>query len=1292
MKDENLKKNTKSSPDSSAASSYLEGDAGAAGKDSGAKAHARAGKSNGGNGKMHGKEDMGFAGNLARQFLRSPLTLLLLILLLAAGVLGMIVTPREENPQISVPMVDIFVSYPGNSPQEVARMVTDPLQRIMSEIAGVKHVYSYSARGQSMVVVRFKVGEKLGPSLVKVYRKLASNMDKIPPGASQPLIRPKGINDVPIVTFTLWSKTVGEARLYEIGRAVLQKIKQVPDTGLSFIQHGPRDVLSVDVLPDRLAAYGITPQQAANVIRAANTQIQTGRTEWAGKSLSVISGKFLSSPDAVRNLVVGTYQKQPVYLHQVARVRYGPGEVHSLVQYYTGAAAHAADPTAGAPAVTLAVAKTAGSNGVTVASEAIARVKSLEGSVIPNDVHVSITRDYGKTANDKVNELFEKLFEASIVVALLILVTLGWRAAVASTVSVIPAILITVFFAMILGMSINRVSLFAFIFAIGILVDNAIVIVENIYRRWLEEGKTSAYTLVDAVREVGNPTTLATFGVIAALMPMIFVRGMMGPYMAPIPILGSISMLASLFAAFIFAPWLVLKYKPSMDKLERMEKSEHRLQEFLHRFYTRVLTPLIERRWLGRFFLLGIILAFFGSLGFLAFKLVPFKMLPYDNSEYFSVVVNMPAGTALPVTTNVTNEMADVLRKIPEVTALQTYIGTTAPFNFNGMVRHYYLRDKPWQAMINVQLINKHKRHLQSHQIAIRARVLLEPIAKAHHARIVIAEVPPGPPVQAPVVAEIYGPSASARAAVASEVMRAFEKSKNLTDIGTSLEAPHDIWRFSLNRIKAGLTGVQAASVNQSLSLIMGRHQIGDYKPLGQIEQVPIEIQAPLGVRSDIYSLAQLPVPSASGHTVPLYELGTFRMEPAKQPIYQQDLQPVDYVTAGVQGRLSAPLYGMLEAEQHLKGYVCPSGQPIQFNWVEHPANPTHCVIKWGGAWTVTYETFRDMGIAFMVALVLIYMLVVWQFDNYMLPLVIMAPIPLTLIGILPGHWLLNASFTATSMIGFIALAGIIIRNSILLVDYAVNQVHEGVAPVDAIIDACAKRTRPIVITALALALSSYFIITQPIFQGMGVSLLFGVLVSTLLTLLVVPLGLYSARKSMYKVHYPEESDEIGEILAGAAEIEADEVVRESASRDEPSLPDTEAGKAQGDHDQATSGSASEDKEATSAEASSASAEKADPVWRLPLHQPYGKMLKSRFADLVNCASSPYAGAIVAALFLQRFVDDEVDWLHFDMMAWNVSSSPGHPEGGEAMGVRAMFELLRKRYGASPVTRQNSKA
>ncbi|MBU2753661.1 efflux RND transporter permease subunit [Acidithiobacillus sp. CV18-2] len=1057
-------------------------------------------------------KNLGLAGNIARIFVNSPLAPLLLIVLLAAGVLGLISTPRAANPQISVPMVDIFVPYPGHSPAEVARMVTDPLQQLMSELPGVRHVYSVSNQGEAMVTVRFVVGKHMAPSLVAVYNKLAANMNRIPPGAGKPLVRAKGINSVPFMTFTLWSQSVGSGTLNEIAESALKRLKEVPDTGESFIIHGATDALNIDIQPSRLAAYGLTPQAVAKVVESANQELQSGSAEGNNRHLAILSGGFLRSPQQVENLVVGVFHGAPVYLSQVAAVRYGPSTAHSLVTYTSGAGSRG-PAVQNAPAITIAIAKTAGSNAVAVGEALIAKVHSLEGSVIPDDVRVSITRNDGKVANDKVNSLLFKLFVATAAVTLLIFLTLGWRAAAVVVITIPLILLITVFAAWIVGITINRVSLFGLIFSIGILVDDSIVIVENVYRRWLLENSTSTDTLIDAVREVGNPTTLATFTVIAALLPMGFVGGMMGPYMAPIPVLGSVAMLSSLFIAFALGPWLILRFKPSLRVLEKMHHREAKQAAWLRKFFAQTLIPLVRRKLYGRLFLGGIVLAFFGSLALFLVEWVPFTMLPHGNSDAFNVVVNMPAGTALPETANATYAIQERLQGMKDIRALQSYVGTPEPYDFNGMVRHYYLRNQPWQAMIHVQLVSGDQRSASSAHLATVARERIEAVAKTWGAHIQVVQTPPGPPVLAPVVAEVYGPSSEIRDAVARHLVTVFEHSKNLTDVNSTLMAPHDLLVFHVDSTRAGMAGISNATVNQTLAMVMGGHSLGDFHPFGQDLAVPMRLQAPLALRSNVQNLASLPVSSPYYGSVPLYSLGNFARVPAQAPIYQQDLRPVQYVMGDTQGRLDAPLYGMLEVETALSHYLAPTGKALGIDWISQPSGNT-ASIKWGGAWTVTYVTFRDMGAAFLVALVLIYMLVVWEFGNFVIPAIIMVPIPLTLIGILPGHWLFGASFTATSMIGFIALAGIIVRNSILLVDYSQQKVAEGYPVLDALIEACATRTRPIVITALALMLGSAEIITSPIFRGMGISLLFGVMVSTILTLLVIPMGCVSGRRA----------------------------------------------------------------------------------------------------------------------------------------------------------------------------------
>ncbi len=1055
---------------------------------------------------------IGLAGGLAKQFIHSPLTPLLLIGFFLLGIVGLIATPRQEDPQISVPMVDIFVKYPGASAEQVVNQVAVPLEQIMMEIKGVDHVYSASMRDQAIVTVQFIVGEEMGPSLVKLYDKLSSNMDKIPPGVSQPLVKPKGVDDVPLVTLTLWSEDVPDSSLRLVALDLIKHIKQIPNTSQGFVVSGRREQMTVHVFPEKLAGFGIPVQQIAQTIQAANAEANVGDTEADGTLGIVYSGSFLKTEEDLNRLMVGQSNGRPVYLRDVAEVKRGPGDAKAIVSYYTGAANEYGLEANGAPAVTLAIAKKKGTNGVSVADDILELVEDLKGSLIPDNVHVAVTRNYGDTAREKVNELIFKLFVATGAVVLLVWFFLGWRAGVVVVIVVPIVILFTVFMALVMGFTIDRVSLFALIFSIGILVDDAVVVLENIYRRWLEKGWIDTETTIDAVAEVGNPTILATFTVVAALLPMAAVRGMMGPYMAPIPMLGSVAMVFSLFAAFVFTPWLAMKIRPSMAVLHRAEEKEKKEIEFLGRFYRGVLQPLIESRWLGRIFLISLFAVFFLCISLFYTKSVKVKMLPLDNKPEFNVVVNFPEGTALPDTANLVGELAEKVREIDEVTAVQTYVGTASPYNFNGLVRHYYLRRQPWEADLQVQLLDKRDRDRSSHEIAQEVREALAPMARAVGARIQVVEMPPGPPVLQSVVAEVYGPDADTRRLVARDLMEMFEKAEHLDDVDTLMPDPHYAYHFDVDREKAQRAGVAVATINSTLDMTMGGFQLGDIKYNSVLDTTPLIMESPLAVRGDFGRIGQLPVMTQQGTAVPLSEMGTFKQRLQDTIIYHKDLRAVEFVTAETVGDLAAPIYGMMEVESLLDDYTAPDGVQISGTMTGPPKHSNRSGFEWAGEWTVTYETFRDMGIAFGVALVLIYMLVVGEFGNFILPAIIMAPIPLTLVGIIPGHWILGAEFTATSMIGFIALAGIIVRNSILLVDFSQRKVQEGVPVLDAVVMACQTRTRPIVITALALVGGASVILFDPIFQGMAVSLLFGVIVSTALTLFIIPLGCYSAR------------------------------------------------------------------------------------------------------------------------------------------------------------------------------------
>ena len=1059
---------------------------------------------------------LGIAGRMACTFIDSPISPLLMIVTLAIGLLGLLFTPRQEDPQISVPMVDIFVQYSGASAEQVSSLVTEPLERIMSEIPGVRHVYSASERGQAMVTVRFRVGEQLGPSIVKVHDKLQSNLDKIPPGVSMPLVKPKGIDDVPVVTLTLWSDSVDDAALRTLGLDVLQRLQEIPNTGQGFVVGGREEQIRIEVNPERLTGYGVTLDQLAQAIRAANSEMRTGSVEYQNSSFSVYSGAFLRTAQDIARLVIGTYQGAPIYVRDVASVFHGPAETSRMVNYYTGPADQSEQAVPhGLPAITIALAKKEGTNGVTVANEILAKLDQLRGQLIPDNVKVTVTRDYGKTANDKVNELLTALFEAAVAVSILCLIGLGTRAAFV-VITVIPiVILITVWSAWVLDYTIDRVSLFALIFAIGILVDDATVVVENIFRRWMAAGKTTVTVAIDAVREVGNPTILATLTIIAALLPMGFVSGLMGPYMRPIPVLGSSAMFFSLLSAFIFTPWFAMRVRPdNLASFKKAEEREKKAQDVVGRMYHPIIKPLIERRSLGITFLLSVIGATFVACALFYTKTVTVKMLPFDNKPEFNVIINMPEGTALPVTANVTQTLATELQSLPEVVALQTYVGTASPFNFNGLVRHYYLRQRPWEADIQVMLVDKDDRERSSHELSVVARELLTPIAQRMGARIQVVEMPPGPPVLQTVVAEIYGPDEVTRRQVARDMEAIFQDVENVVDVDTYMADEYFHWRFEIDTEKAIRRGISVETINRNLAMAMGGYKLGDVKRAAPLEPTYIILQAPLAIRSQIARLTNLPIVNSTGQVVPLGELGRFVQMREDPYIYHKDLRPMEYVTGEMQGRLGAPIYGMFGVEDRLENYTTPDGVTITgmpMGLIGPPDTDTHSGFEWGGEWTVTYETFRDMGIAFMAALILIYGLIVMEFRDYTLAGLIMAPIPLTLIGIIPGHWIIGAEFTATSMIGFIALGGIIVRNSILLVEFVKNEVRDGKNIREAAITAGRTRLRPIMITSLTLMAGAAAIINDPIFQGMAVTLLFGTGVATLFTVLVIPLGCISA-------------------------------------------------------------------------------------------------------------------------------------------------------------------------------------
>jgi multidrug efflux pump subunit AcrB len=1042
--------------------------------------------------------------------------------MLFLGVYGLLATPRQEDPEISVPMIDIFYRMPGASADQVANLLIAPQERVLSEISGIKHVYSASDKEMGMITLQYKVGEDMESALIRTISKLQTYEDKLPPGAEKPVMKPKGIDDVPIVTLTLWSSELDDSTLRALATMLSQKLKQVPKTGNTFISGGRARILRIDVTPERLAGYNLSLGQIAQAIKGFNSEQTVGFNERGEHYAYVETGTFLHNAEDVRRLVVGLHEGRPVYMSDVARVTLGPESASHLVTFSSGPA-YQGEAVVNAQAVTLAVAKQKGSNGVDVVRAIRAEVESLKGNLIPDNVHIEYTRDYGKSASDKVNSLFSDLQIATIAVMALVWLSMGLKPSLVVFLTIPLVLTVTVFSAMLMDYSINRVSLFALIFSIGFLVDNTIVIIDNIYRRWLIHGSPSTEVAIDAVREVGNPTILATFCVVAALAPMGFVSGMMGPYMAPIPALGSVAMLYSLFVALVFAPWMAMRIMPSMEKLHQMQERDKVIDQKIAGIHEYTIGKPWKNKKTGKFFLLGLIVALLIATVMFYTTHVTVKMLPLDNKSEFQVAVNMPAGTALPQTASFTEELATIIRQVPEVVSVQAYAGTSIPFDFNGLVRHYYLRMFPWQGQVQVILVDKKERDRSSHEIAEEVRALIAPLIESSGIRafdgagVTVVEMPPGPPVLQTVVAEVHGPDAKTRQAVARDIKGLFEQSEFIGEAETMMRAPISVWRFEINERKAALNGVSIESINQHLAMAMGMFKVSDLKERGLEEPTHILLQVPLQLRANLENLYNMPVMSMAGTAVPLGQLGEFVEQERPSFIMRKDLRPVEFVVGDARGRLAAPIYAQLDVSRLLEDYTAPDGSKLEGSYIGPPATDSTPGFEWGGEWTVTYETFRDMGIAYAAALLAIYMLVVWQFGNFVIPLVIMAPIPLTLLGIAPGHWMVSMDYTATSMIGWIALAGIIVRNSILLVDTTLSNIVAGNSLYDAVISAAMARTRPILITAVSTMVGAAIILTDPIFGGMAISLLFGLFVSTILTLVVVPLGCLSVGEETFR-------------------------------------------------------------------------------------------------------------------------------------------------------------------------------
>jgi multidrug efflux pump subunit AcrB len=1084
---------------------------------------------------------LGVSGRLARAFQSNALTPLLALAALLLGVFAVLVTPREEEPQINVTMANVLIAFPGASSTDVQNMVARPAEHVLSQIAGIEHTYSVSRPGMAVLTVQFNVGVPRTEALVRLYDVLNANQDWLPAGLGTlpPIVRPKGIDDVPVLAVTLWSRDAASAsELERVAHAVESELKRVPGTREVQTIGGPGRTVQVTLQPERLRERGIDLLRLKQTLAAANQAMPAGTViDDAGsgptRSLAVETGEFLRSAADVEDLVVGVHQGKPVYLREVAKVEAGAAQPARYVWYTPGAGAAtaaegqpaAADPGAGYPAVTLTVTKKPGENAVDVARAARQRVDELRNTVIPAGIEATITRDYGATAAEKANKLIQKLGFATASVILLVGLALGTREAVIVGAAVILTLTATLFASWAWGFTLNRVSLFALIFSIGILVDDAIVVVENIHRHQLLDPTRPLKDIIPmAVDEVGGPTILATLTVIAALLPMAFVSGLMGPYMSPIPINSSLGMALSLAIAFTVTPWLALKLMKPHDALGDHPHGAHapgRITAAMARLFAGLLTPFLEsarKRWL---LLAGILVALMLSVGLAAVQWVVLKMLPFDNKSEFQLVVDMPAGTPLEDTAAALHEMSGFLAKQPEVLDMQGYAGTASPITFNGLVRQYYMRADAEQGDLQINLVDKQHRHEQSHAIAQRLRPELEKIAARHGARLKVVEVPPGPPVMSPLVAEVYGPSEAGRQQLAARVAKAFAATADITALDTSLhdDAPRAFLRVQRQRAESlGIpVSVVAATVQGALS---GTDAAWLHD--GQSKYpVPVRLQLPREAQVGLDALLALPLRAANGQLVPLSELVRVERGIIDKPLFTKDLMGVSYVfgDVGAGGRTpDSPLYGLFGIRSKLAEAALPGSGELGEYWISQPSDPyREYAIKWDGEWQITYETFRDMGAAYGVGLILIYLLVVAQFKSYKTPLIIMAPIPLTIIGVMPGHALFGASFTATSMIGMIALAGIIVRNSILLVDFIELQVNQGMAFKDAVVNSAAVRAQPIALTALAAMTGALFILDDPIFNGLAISLLFGILVSTLLTLVVIPVLYYAFNRRQHE-------------------------------------------------------------------------------------------------------------------------------------------------------------------------------
>ncbi|TYQ00072.1 multidrug efflux pump subunit AcrB [Tenacibaculum adriaticum] len=1061
----------------------------------------------------------GLAGKIAKSFIGSKLTVLLMIVFMVIGVYSSFLIPREEEPQIDVPMADIFVGYPGASPTEVESRVIKPLEKLISNIKGVEYVYSTSMKEQGMVIVQFYVGEDIERSFVKLYNEINKHMDQMPKGVTFPLVKTRAIDDVPMLGLTLWSENYDDYQLSQMAQELESEIKKVNDVAITHKIGGRNRQLRVVLDKDKLASSGLDFLSVSEMIKANNSQLNSGSFDKNDTEFLVNTGKFLESVTDVENLVVGVQQNQPIYLKQVAKIIDGPEVPQNYVSLGFGQGSEkASEYKSEYPAVTISVAKRKGADAMKIADVIIDKVEHLRSTLIPDDVHVEITRNYGETASHKVSELLLHLIGSIIAVTLVVMLAMGWRGGLVVFLSVPITFALTLLSYYMLDYTLNRITLFALVFVTGIVVDDSIIIAENMHRHFKMKRLPFKQAALYAINEVGNPTILATFTVIASVLPMAFVSGLMGPYMAPMPIGASIAMILSLFVALTITPYLGYIFLREKDKKGVEEKPEKPVEDTLiYKIYNKFERPLLEnktKRWL---FLAGTFLLLMGTMVLFVTKSVAVKMLPFDNKNEFQVVIDMPEGTTLERTGVVAQEISQYLSTRPEVVNYQNYIGTSAPITFNGLVRHYDLRGGSNMADIQVNLLDKKDRSAQSHDIAKLLRPDIQKIASKYNANVKLVEVPPGPPVLSTIVAEVYGPDYDEQMKIANSVQDILKNSEDVVDIDWMVEDDQTEYQFNIDKEKAMLYGVAPQQIAYTMNMALSNRAITNLYDEDASNQVGLVLALDEKEKSTISDISQLKVKSKQGNMVPIADLVDVKQTTAAKSIYRKNQKRVVYVMADMAGELESPAYAILGMEKKLKEIPLPAGYEINEMYLGQPDFEDDYTVKWDGEWQITLEVFRDLGIAFLGAIILIYILIVGWFQNFKAPVVMMVAIPLSLIGIILGHWMMGAFFTATSFIGMIALAGIMVRNSVLLIDFINLRTAEGVPLKQAAIEAGAVRTTPILLTAGTVVIGAFVILFDPIFQGLAISLMGGTIVSTVLTLLVVPLVYYMIERKNYK-------------------------------------------------------------------------------------------------------------------------------------------------------------------------------